>query len=69
MGGDRAPVDGRRILVFLAVAFGFTWSIDGVIWATGGLADSQEVVGGIPIAVPLLVISMFGPAIAVFVTR
>lgn len=65
--GER--VDRRRISLFLAVAFGFTWAINGVIWATGGLVESRELARGIPLAVPLLVISMFGPAIAVFVTR
>ncbi|NND84599.1 MAG: CPBP family intramembrane metalloprotease [Acidimicrobiia bacterium] len=62
-------MDRRRIIIFLAVAFGFTWSIDAVIWLTGGLADSPELVAGLTLALPLLTVSMFGPAIAVFVTR
>ncbi len=64
-----SPIDRRRIWLFLVVAFGFTWSIDAVIWMTGGLADSRVLVEGVPLAIPLLVISMFGPAIAVFVVR
>ena len=62
-------MDRRRITIFLAVAFGFTWSIDLVIWLTGGLVDTPELVGGLTLALPLLTVSMFGPAIAVFVTR
>jgi membrane protease YdiL (CAAX protease family) len=62
-------MDRRRIIIFLAVAFGFTWSIDLIIWLTGGLVDSPEIVSGLTLAFPLLTLSMFGPAIAVFVTR
>ncbi len=62
-------MDRRRILIFLAVAFGFTWALDLAIWLTGGLADSRELVPGITVALPLLTLSMFGPAVAVFVTR
>ena len=62
-------MDRRRIIIFLAVAFGFTWGVHGVIWGTGGLVDSPELVAGLTLAIPLLTLSMFGPAIAVFVTR
>ena len=36
-------MDRRRIIIFLAVAFGFTWSIDLVIWLTGGLVFLGEI--------------------------
>lgn len=61
-------LDRRRILVFLLVTFGFTWGIDAVIWATGGLAG-DEIAPGIPLSLPLLTVSMFGPAIGNVVTR
>ncbi len=65
----RPALDRRRIWTFVAVAFGFTWIVDGVIWATGGLADGPRVTTGVSLALPLLIVSMFGPAVGVIVTR
>lgn len=62
-------LDRRRITLFLAFAFGFSWALALIIWRTGGLADSPELVGGLTLALPLLTVSMFGPALAVFATR
>ncbi len=62
-------LDRRRITLFLVFTFGFSWSIALAIWATGGLADSPELVGGLTLALPLLTVSMFGPAFGVFLTR
>jgi len=46
----------RQIALFLLVCFGFSWSVAAVIWQTGGLHSS--------LAFLLLVVYMFGPAIA-----
>ena len=62
-------LDRRRITLFLVFTFGFSWAIALAIWATGGLADSRELVGGLTLALPLLTVSMFGPAFGVFLTR
>lgn len=61
-------LERSRIIVFLLVAFGFTWGIDAVIWATGGLAGA-EIADGIPLSLPLITVSMFGPALGNVVAR
>ncbi|HEX6607663.1 MAG TPA: CPBP family intramembrane glutamic endopeptidase [Chloroflexia bacterium] len=53
-------LDRKGILGFLAVAFGFTWLIDLVLFVTG-----QGITG--PWSLPLIAVSMFGPALATFV--
>ncbi|MFW5948626.1 MAG: CPBP family intramembrane glutamic endopeptidase [Halolamina sp.] len=60
----------RRITVFLLVAFGVSWPTALVIWLTGGLTDSPEVVEGITLATVLLPTGyMFGPAIGTVAAR
>lgn len=61
-------IDTRRVTVFLAVTFVFTWGIHALIWATGGLAG-DEIVAGVPLSLPLILVSMFGPAVGNIVTR
>ena len=58
-------VDIRRVGIYLAIAFGFSWSVALVIYLTGGLAGSKPVAPGSPItwALPLLTVYMLGPAI------
>lgn len=61
-------IDGRRVAIFLLIAFGFTWTVDLVIWRTAG----QTIALGattLPLATVLLVLSMFGPALAHLLTR
>ena len=58
-------VDVRRVVIYLLIAFGFSWSVALVIYMTGGIAGSLPVAPGSPItwAVPLLTVYMLGPAI------
>lgn len=68
---DRA-LDTRRILIFLAFAFGIAWATALVIYLTGGLADSPVVVEvpRMTLALILLATSYMGaPALAHVVTR
>lgn len=65
-----APVDRRRVAVFLLVAFAVSWATAAVIWRTGGLVDSPTVAGPITLASVLLTTGyMFGPAVANVVAR
>lgn len=54
-------IERRRVVVYLVVAFGFTWSLHAVVWATGGL-EGAEIGPGLPVSLPLILVSMFGPA-------
>ena len=57
-------LEGRRITVFLAAAFGVSWATALAIFLTGGLQDSLELAPGITLATVLLPTAyMFGPAI------
>ena len=49
-------IDVRRVAIYLAIAFGFSWSVAGVIYLTGGFADSAPMSPGSSIswALPLL---------------
>jgi membrane protease YdiL (CAAX protease family) len=58
-------VDLRRIWIFLAFAFGLAWTIDLVIYLTGGLAQ----LGVGTLAWMLLVITMAAPTLAHLLTR
>ena len=58
-----APLERRRVGVFVLVAFGVSWATAGVIRATGGLVDSPTVVGPLTLATLLLPTAyMFAPA-------
>ncbi|MGF1505481.1 MAG: CPBP family intramembrane glutamic endopeptidase [Anaerolineae bacterium] len=65
----------RRILIFIAVAFGIAYLIGLVIWLTGGIFDSPLVIdvpGVIQLRLSILLIAgvyMFSPAVANIVTR
>ncbi len=64
-------VDMRRVVIYLLVAFGFSWSIALVIYLTGGIAGSQPVTedSAIRWAFILLTLYMLGPAIGNVVAR
>lgn len=62
------PADRTRVIVYLVVAFGFSWGVAAVVWATGGLAGT-EIAPGIPLSLPLITVSMFGPALGNVVAR
>ena len=64
-------LETRRIGIFLVVAFGFSWTLDLVVYLTGGLAESPQLVEGLPItlALVLIALSMWGPALGNIVAR
>lgn len=65
-------VDTRRVLIYLAFAFGIAWLAGLVVYLTGGIANSQELFPGTGITVVglLLPIAYMGaPAIAHVLTR
>lgn len=55
----------RRIWIYLAVAFGFSWTLDLIVFLNGGLDDSPALVPGTPITLALVLIlaSMWGPTL------
>ncbi len=63
----------KRIIIFIAFAFGIAWSASLVIYLTGGLENSPAFeVGGVQISLALILLStvyMFSPAIANILTR
>jgi len=65
-------VDTRRVLIFIAFAFGIAWLTGLVVYLTGGLANSQELIpgSGITVVALLLPVAYMGaPAIAHVLTR
>lgn len=65
-------LDTRRILIFLAFAFGIAWAAGLVIALTGGIAGSPILVPGLPYTLALVlmaVVYMGAPAIANVLTR
>ena len=61
-------IDRRRILIFLAIAYGFSIALGLVIYFNGGLSDSDGV-GLSPLAAALLAALMFAPTVANIATR
>lgn len=60
----------RRLLIFLAVTFGISWSTGLVIYLRGGLFESRELAPGLTEAFVLLATGyMFGPALGHVITR
>jgi len=63
-------IDTRRILIFLAFAFGIAWSAALVIYLTGGLTDSPQIGSGFTLALLLMAtVYMWAPALANIFTR
>lgn len=65
-------LDTRRIVIFLLIAFGLAWADGLVIYQTGGLADSPELIPGTGITLALVLLAtiyMWAPAVAHIVTR
>lgn len=68
----REPVDRRRVGVFLLVAYGVAWATAAVIYATGGLRDSPELLPGLGITLATVLLPttyMFAPAVGTVLTR
>ncbi len=62
----------RNIWIFLAFAFGISWAVGLVIFLTGGLVNSPELVKGTGLTLALVLLAsvyMWGPAIAHVITR
>ncbi len=63
----------KRVIIFIAFAFGIAWSASLLIYLTGGLENSPTYeVSGIQISLALILVStvyMFSPAIANILTR
>ena len=60
----------RRIIIFLAFAFGIAWLTGLVIYLNGGLANSPQITPGITLALVLMATAyMWAPALANILTR
>ncbi len=62
----------RNIWIFLALAFGISWTVGLVIYLTGGLVNSPELVQGTGVTLALVLLAsgyMWGPALAHIITR
>jgi membrane protease YdiL (CAAX protease family) len=67
-----ANLDMRRIILFLALAFGIAWAASLAIYLTGGLQKSPVLVPGTPFTLAFLLLLlpvMWAPAIAHILTR
>ncbi|MBA2691964.1 MAG: CPBP family intramembrane metalloprotease [Rubrobacter sp.] len=65
-------LDRKRVVVFLAFAFGVSWATAAVIFFTGGFAESPSLVPGTPITLAFVLLPtayMFSPALAHVLTR
>jgi len=64
-------LDKKRITLYLLISFGFTWVMSFIIYLTGGIADSPEIIPGtgIRLFLVLLVVAMFGPLLGNVGTR
>jgi membrane protease YdiL (CAAX protease family) len=63
-------LDTRRIVLFLAFAFGIAWITGLVIYLTGGLTNSPQLFPGVSLALVLLAtIYMWAPALGNILTR
>jgi membrane protease YdiL (CAAX protease family) len=63
-------LDLKRIVIYIILAFGFSWLVGGLVYLRGGLFDSAEIFPGISEAVILIgALYIFGPASAHIVTR
>ena len=64
------PLDRKRILIFLSIAFGIAWATALVIALTGGMVNSPTLAPGLTLAVILLAcVYMMAPALAHIFTR
>lgn len=65
--------DRKRVIIFLAFAFGISWATALVIYLTGGMENSPSFnLGGTPLTLAFILLAsvyMFGPAIANVLTR
>lgn len=63
-------VDTKRILIFLALAYGIAWAVALVVYLTGGLVNSPQLAPGLSLALILIATGyMWAPALAHLLTR
>lgn len=65
-------IDKKRIFIFLAFAFGIAWFFGLIVYLTGGLANSPEIIPGSNITLAILLLTlgyMWAPAIGNILTR
>ncbi len=65
-------INKKRLYVFLAFAFGLSWLIAAIIFITGGLTNSLELIPNTGITLALVLLAsgyMWGPATAHVLTR
>jgi membrane protease YdiL (CAAX protease family) len=65
-------IDVKRIVIFLAIAFGIAWAAGLVVYLTGGLKESPELIPGTGITLALVLVAvayMWAPAVAHVFTR
>jgi len=63
-------IDVRRIVIFLGFAFGIAWIAGLVIYLTGGLVNSPQLVPGLSLALVLMAtVYMWAPAMGNILTR
>lgn len=62
----------KRLIIFLLLAFSISWLSALVIFQTGGLSDSPELINGTGITLAVVLeasVYMWGPALANILTR
>jgi len=62
----------KNIWIFLAFAFGISWTVGLAIYLTGGIVNSPELIKGSGVTLALVLLAsgyMWGPAIAHIITR
>lgn len=63
-------LDTRRIIIFLGFAFAIAWIAGLIIYLTGGLTNSPQIVPGVSLALVLLAtVYMWAPALGNLLTR
>jgi membrane protease YdiL (CAAX protease family) len=70
--GANQMLDTKRIALFLALGYGIAWAFGLIIYLTGGLANSPQLIPGTPITLALVLLAggyMWAPALAHALTR
>lgn len=66
----KTELNKKQLGIYLAFAFGLAWAVGLIIYLTGGLKDSPQLVPGLSLAVILLALGyMWAPALAHIFTR
>jgi len=71
-GGGRTGIDGRRVALFLAIAFAIAWAVGLIVALSGGLTDSPMLVPSLRLTLATVLLAtgyMWAPALAHIITR